>query len=149
MRSLAKHICSWAWGLAFIVQSIVIYIAPQSIVVAGVDIAPSSKMALIHTLIFVGFGFALAIAAYFSNKIGPFLTAFSATMYLVHWFPIKSVVKFGPVVVAKGMFLVGSNANVRWLAIIGDIVLPVSFITVIVLLVIGTRRPTFIVPTRE
>jgi hypothetical protein len=146
MKSLAKHICLWAWVLALIAQSIVIYNAPQSIVVAGVDVAQPTKMALIHTLIFVGFGLALAIAAYFAKKIGPSLTALSAALYLVHWFPIKSVVKFGLLVVAKGMFLIGSNPNVRWVAIIGDVILPVSFISVIVLLLIGPRRPTPTVP---
>ena|ERR1700674_3058518 len=142
MKSLAKHICLCAWILAFIAQSIVVSIAPESLVVSGVDIGHAAKMVLMHTLIFVALGLALAVAAYFAKRWGQFLTALSAALYLVRWFPFKSVFKFGPSAVAKEMFLIGSNANVMWLSIIGNVVLPVLFVSVIALVLIRARRPT-------
>jgi hypothetical protein len=147
MKSLAKHICLCAWILAFIAQSIVVSVAPASLVVSGTDIAHAAKLVLIHTLIFVSLGLALAVAAYFAKGWGQFLAALSAALYLVRWFPIKSVFKFGPFAVAKEMFLIGSNTNVMWLSIIGNVILPILFISVIALVVIPVRRPTSAVVT--
>lgn len=141
MKSLAKHICLGAWILAFIAQSIVVSLAPASLVVSGTDIAHAAKMVLIRTLIFISLGLALAVAAYFAKRWGQLLAALSAVLYLVRWFPFKSVFKFGPSAVAKEMFLIGSNANVMWLSIIGNAVLPVLFISVIALVLIEARRP--------
>jgi hypothetical protein len=68
MNSLAKHNCLCAWLLAFIAQCIVITFAPESLVVSGVDIGHTNKLALFHTLVFVNFGLALAIAAYIAKS---------------------------------------------------------------------------------
>jgi hypothetical protein len=142
VNSLSKQICLCGWLLAFIAQCIVISFAPESLVVSGMDIGHANKLELLYTLIFVSFGLALAIAAYKAKRWGQRLAAFSAALYLIRWFPFKSVFKFGLSAVAKEMFLIGSNTNVMWVSIIGNVVLPLMFISVITLVLIGAQRPT-------
>jgi hypothetical protein len=142
VKSPARVLCLLAWTLAFIAQVMVVYRAPDSFVVFGVEMAHANKMVGIHALIVVSFGLALAIAAFFAKRWGPYLAAFSAVLYWVRWFPLKSVLKVGPVPVAKGMFLIASNPNAGWSVALSNFVLPPVFIIVIVLATFELRRPT-------
>jgi hypothetical protein len=146
VKSPARVLCLLAWALAFVVQVTVVYRATDSFFVFGVEMAHANKMVGIHALIFVSFGLALAIAAFFAKRWGPYLAAFSAVLYWVRWFPLKSVLKVGPVVVAKGMFLIASNPNAGWSVAISNFVLPPVFIVVIVLAAFEVRRRISTVP---
>ena len=108
--------------------------------VSGIDIAYANKMVLVHTLIVAVIGLALAVASYFAKSWGQLLAVLSSALYLVRWFPFKSVFKFGLSTVAKGMFLIGSNANFALLSIIGNVVLPALFISVITLVLLQRWR---------
>jgi len=141
MKSLARHVCVFAWVLAAVVQLILVTRAPDTLVISGADIAHENTMVLIHQLIFISFGLLVALAAYFSKKWGAYLVVISAALYLTRWFPLQSIYKYGLSAVAKSMFLIGSNPGVRLSYITGNIVLPILFIASIAFVVLGARRP--------
>ncbi len=141
MKSLARHVCLFAWVLAVGMQLILVTHAPDTLVISGVDMAHENAMVLIHQLIFIGFGLLVAIVAYFAKRWGSYLVVVSAAFYLARWFPFQSVYKYGLSAVAKSMFHLGSNPGVRLSYIMGNIVLPILFVASIVFVVIDSRRP--------
>jgi hypothetical protein len=140
MKSQARILCLTAWALACVEQVTLVYQSPASLVIFGTEMAEANKMVAIHALIFSGAGLSLAVVAFYTKRLGLYVTAISAAMYLVHWFPFKPVFKFGPFVVLKGMLAVATHPSVSWAVIISSFVLPAAFIIVIALAVLERRR---------
>jgi hypothetical protein len=142
MKASAKLICLLAWVLAAVVQSIFVASVPDKIVISGVDISHANHMVLVHQALFIGFGFALAAAAYFAKRWTFVFVVASSALYLVHWFPFQSIKKYGLVAVSKGMMVVGSNPGLRLTFVTRDIILPIAFVVAIAFVALAIHRQT-------
>jgi hypothetical protein len=114
--------------------------SPAKVVVLGTDLSHENAMVLIHGLGFISCGILLTAAGYVWKRWSALLLVASSALYLVHWFPFRSAYKYGLVATFKTRALLGMNPGYRLSFITRDIVLPIAFIAVIVILALGTRR---------
>ena len=138
--SLCRTLFLLAWLLAAVVQLIFIAHAPKTLVLSGVDYAHANNIMLLRQFILICFGIGLGVVAHFAGKWGPLIIVVSSALYLIQWFPFRSVYMVGPIAVAKSMFLLGSNQSYVLTSITGDIVLPIIFLSCIVFAALEMRR---------
>ena len=107
--SATRLIFLLAWILAAVVQIVEFAYSPKTIVIAGVDESHAIAVGLLHQWVFIGLGIVVAVVAYRAGRRGPIIVIFASIVYLLQWFPFRSVYKAGLVAVAKSMFLIVSH----------------------------------------
>lgn len=140
MKSLARPVSAFAWGLAAIVQLVLVAQRPEKVVVFGTDVSHDNTMVLVHGLVFIACGLLLAIASYIWKRWSSLLVGASSVLYLVSWFPFRSAYQHGLIATFNARFVVGMNPGYRLPFITRDIVLPIAFVLAFVLVMLEMRR---------
>jgi hypothetical protein len=141
MKLSARLICVLAWVFAGVVQLVFVLQVPDKIVIAGTDLSQANAMVRMHQAVFIGIGLLVAALGYVVKKWSSWLVIVSSALYLVHWFPLQSVQKYGLIAVSKNMWMVGSTPGLTLTSVARDAVLPIMFCASIVLALLEMRRP--------
>jgi hypothetical protein len=147
VNALGRWLCLLAWLTAVVVQTVFVTINGTKVVIGGIDFTAQNTAILRHGAIFLAIGFLITVASFFWRRWASVLVIASSTLYILHWFPLHSVLSYGPAATFRGMWLVGSIPGLRMTAVTRDIVLPAAFIVTIVLTVRDRLRRKFAATT--
>jgi hypothetical protein len=140
VKITGRLVCLFAWILAAVMQIIVVASAPNRAVAFGVDISKANTIVFRYQTLFIAVGLALALASCVFKRWSSLLVIAASALYLVHWFPLRSVLTYGFAAPLKAMYLIGDNAGLRLSFFTRDVALPIAFVVAIVLVVLEVRR---------
>jgi hypothetical protein len=139
----AVYICLTAWALAAAAQ--IGFVASLS----G-RVASQAADLLVQQFVFIAIGLILAVTAYAYKRWRAALVTGASALYLLHWFPWKSVSKVGPVATGESMLALASTPSLRLMFLLRDVILPVAFIIAIAFAVVQmSQRRAGTIATRS
>lgn len=140
MSLSVRLVCLLAWMEVAVRHTINLATASAHVVVFGVDVIHQSLDIRLHQTVLVALGLCLAISAWVFRGWSKALVVASSALFLVSWFPWRSVGKYGIIQTFRVIWVIDTTPDFSLAYFVRDAVLPVAFVTCIALVVLEMRR---------
>lgn len=136
MKRVAQVVCVISWCLTTFAFVCLVYQAinaPHNFDLYGtrIDVRHDYKVVLMHRGTVLGVGVLMIVASYRWATRSATLVILSALVYLLSWFPFRTIYKVGLVMTYNTMVLIGMTPGGRYFFLTYNVVLPIAFVVVI------------------